>query len=54
MSEAAQRQTSPDKIVKELSSDRERMSNLSQALKLAKAMKFIVDSAKITETEPKK
>ncbi len=53
MSEAAQRQTSPDKIVKELSADRERMANLSQALKLSKAMKLIVDAAKITEVEAK-
>jgi trigger factor len=51
MTESMQRQTSPDKILKELQSDRERMSNLAQALRLSKAMNVIVDAAKIEEVE---
>jgi trigger factor len=53
MSEAARRQMAPDKLVKELSADRERLVNLQQALKLSKALKFVVDSAKVTEVDPK-
>ncbi len=51
MGESMRRQCPPDKVVKELSTDRERMSNLSQALKLGKAMKLLLDSAKIEETD---
>lgn len=54
MSESMSRQISPDKLVKEISQDRERMSNLAQALKLGKALKLVVDSAKVEEGTPEK
>jgi len=54
MTEAMQRQVSPDKVVKELSGDREKASNLAGALRLGKAMQVVVDNAKVTETEAKK
>lgn len=54
MSEAMRQQTSPEKIIKEMTQDRERMSNLQQALRLSKAMKVVLDSAKVEEVESKK
>lgn len=48
-----QRKTTPDKVVKELQDDRERASNLSQALRLSKAMNVVVEAAKIEEVEAK-
>jgi trigger factor len=51
--EAMSRQTTPEKIMKDLSGDRERMVNLTQALKLSKAMKIVIDSAKVEEAEKK-
>lgn len=54
MSEAMSRQMSPDKLVQEISKDREQMSNLAQALKLGKALKFIIDAAKVEEGQPEK
>jgi trigger factor len=53
MTEAMRSQSSPEKIAKELSSDREKLSNLQQALKLGKAMKVVVDGAKVEEGEKK-
>jgi trigger factor len=49
VNEAMRRQEAPEKFVKELSADRERLNNFTHALRLGKAMKLVVDAAKITE-----
>lgn len=51
MTESMQRQSPPEKIVKELTDDRQRMNNLAQALKLSKTMKWLVDGAKVEEAK---